>query len=113
MTIKAGSLAATGTVELGNVSDRCIGTWVVQVLGTWAGSLVTKGYVFGQAGGLDASDAVDVSYAPDDTKVETDPGSAAITANGIYLVKADGKSIILDWTRVSGTLEYVATPLVG
>ena len=105
------TLAATGAASLGDVAPDSVGTWVVHISGTWVGSLVPKGYVAGN--GLTASDAAQLGYRPPDSSTLVDPGSTAITANGVYLIPCDGLFCLLDWTRTSGSLVIDAVPVRG
>lgn len=106
------TLTATGTYDLGTAGDDTVNSWFLTITGTWAGDLLTKGYLAGNVTStnnndrtaLSAADATDLAYVDESTGTVTDPGSTAITANGNYSVKADGKALVLDWTRVSGTI---------
>lgn len=115
------TLTATGTFDLGTAGDDTVNTWALQVTGTWTGSLLTKGYLAGRVTqtnnntrtALTAADATDLAYKDESTGTFTDPGATAITANGAYLVAVDGKALVLDWTRTSGTIVIHARPFRG
>lgn len=111
MALTQQSLAATGTITLGNVSHRNIGSWAIHVTGTWVGSLVPKGKLFGAE--LLTADRANLGYRSMVSSSLVDPGTTAITANGIYIIPADGVFVELDWTRTSGTLVVDAIPLDG
>lgn len=113
MAIAQQTLAASGTITLGNVSHRNIGSWVIHVTGTWTGSLVPKGKLALTPTPLVTGDRANLGYRAMTTTTLTDPGSSAITANGLYVIPADGVSVELDWTRSSGSIVVDAVPLDG
>jgi hypothetical protein len=102
------TLPATGVLALGDASPDSVGTWRIHVSGTWTGVIIPK--VFSKSGALSASDAVEIGYRTpdsDDIKV-TD-----ITANGVYYIRSDTASLILDYTRSSGVVVIDAEPFRG
>ena len=111
MAIKRKTLAASGDISLGDVGPDSIGTWVIHVSGTWTGSLVPQGYL--AHSDLTISDAVSIGYKTAISSSIVDPGTTAITANGVYYIPADGLFVNLDWTRTTGSIVVDATPLDG
>lgn len=111
MALAQATLAASGTITLGNVSHRNIGSWAIHVSGTWAGSVLPKGKL--ALAGLLTADRVNLGYRTAVSTTMVDPGTTAITANGVYYIPADGMAVELDWTRVSGTIVVDAVPLDG
>ncbi len=111
MAIPRITLAATGTASLGDASSKSAGGWTLHLSGTWVGSIVTKGVILGN--GLSTADAQGIAYKPKNTGTLTNPATTAITANGIYVIPTDGESVILDYTRTSGTVLIDATPTIA
>lgn len=110
MAIPQKTLAATGSHVLGDTGPDTIGSWQVQVTGTWTGSFVFTGWIPGST--LTSSDKAAIAYKPMKTGTVTD-GATTITANGIYIVPADGLMVSLDWTRSSGSIVIDAVPIDG
>lgn len=90
-------------VRLGDASSECIGTHVVQITGTWTGTLIFQG-TLGTPG---TGTYVTVGYVS-----PADPGTivtaGTFTGNGVYIVRADGFSDIRIKVSVGGT----GTPVI-
>jgi hypothetical protein len=104
------TLAATGTHLLGDASHDTIGSWQVQLTGTWAGDVTFTGWIVGTS--LTSTNASGLAYKPMTTGTLT-AFATAITANGIYIVPSEAVHVLLNWTRVSGSLVIDAIPLRG
>lgn len=104
------SFAATGTTDLTNDSQSNVGTVAVQITGTWAGSLTFTGRVIPNRG-LTTSDNVTLGYT---TPASASVVTTAITANGIFWVRADGLMVSINLgTLSSGTPVVDYQPLNG
>lgn len=110
MAIPQKSLSSSQTVTLGRASDRTIASWVVQLSGTWTGSVAFRGNVAGA--GLSTADRQPIPYKPTPTGTLT-TGLTSVTANGIYTVVCDGVELDVDFTWGSGTMVLNATPVFG
>lgn len=103
-------LDTTGTVNLGDAAEGVVGSWILQVSGTYSGSLVLRKKIV-------KSTVADAS-APETYYEEFGDGTAvnsgtAITADGLFKVPCDGCCLILDYTATSGTMIVECVPLLG
>jgi len=97
---------------LGNASPNKIGSFMVQVAGsTWTGELVPQG----QLPGATAASIGWIALAYQDLNTAADvAGGTAITADGIYAIRADhGMLVRLAYTHTAGTVDVVVTEGVG
>lgn len=103
-------LDTTGTMNLGEAAEAVIGSWVLQVSGTFSGSLVLRKKVR-RSVVLDASapDTYYVNYATGATVT----AATAITAAGLFKVPCDGCDLILSYTHTSGQMVVECVPLFG
>jgi hypothetical protein len=111
-------LAASERFVLGSVSEKNIGSWVVHVV-IVAGSVSIA--VKGRAAGSARSEAPVAITSADDQALHYKLGSTAavtagatpITAEGIYIIPADGVDVILDATVTTGPTDLYCVPLHG
>jgi hypothetical protein len=104
------TLDTTGTVGLGEAALGAVGSWVLQISGTFSGSLVLRKKVIGSAV-ADAS-APTAYYENHATGVAVAAGTA-ITGAGLFKVPCDGCVLILDYTAASGTMVIELVNLLG
>lgn len=103
-------LDTTGVVSLGEAADGYVGSWVLQISGTFTGSLVLRKKVRGSVV-ADAS-AATTWYTLMNTDTATAAGTA-LTAAALLKVACDGCALILDYTATSGTMVVECVPLLG
>lgn len=105
-SLSTGTISATGVTSLPNpVSDRVCMYLIQFESASFSGSVTIKGAA------LDSNFAqIALAYKNMNTGVNA---TSAITGNAIVLLDAAGVNIALDATVTSGTLRYVAVPLVG
>lgn len=106
------SLDTTGTLELGDAAVGAVGSWILQVSGTFVGSLVLKKKIVGGATAI--ASATNTFYFNFGTSGATEVAAGtAITAAGIFKVPCDGCSLVLSYTATSGTMIVEGVPLLG
>jgi hypothetical protein len=96
-------------VSLGDVSANCICTHIVQVTGTWTGTLIFQGTL-----GSTSGTYVTIGYTtPADPSTVTTAGT--FTANGVFRVIADGFTDVRIKVSIAGTGTPVINdrPIVG
>jgi len=98
--------------HFGQATGSTIGSFMFQVEGTgWTGELVPQGMLGGAIGA--SMGWVALAYQNLNTGADV-AGGTAITADGIYAVRADhGMMISLAYTDTSGTVDILATEGVG
>lgn len=112
-TVPMGTFDITNTatsVSLGDASSNRICTHVVQVTGTWTGTLIFQG-TLGTPG---TGTYVTIGYVtPADPGTVTTAGT--FTANGVYRVQADGFSDVRIKVSIAGTGTpvFLNRPLFG
>ena len=104
------SLDTTGAFNIGDAAIGAVGSWVLQVSGTFSGSLVLKKKAVGSVV-ADAS-APTTYYENFATGVAVAAGGA-ITSAGLFKVPCDGCVLILDYTATSGTMLVECVNLLG
>lgn len=98
------------TVRLGDGGTRTVSTEVVQVTGTWTGTLIFQGTLGTPGTG---------TYATAGYTTLADPGTVVttglFTANGVYFVRTDGLSDLRIKVSIagSGTPVIMSRPLGG
>lgn len=103
-------LDTTGQMNLGDAAESLVGSWVLQVSGTFSGSLVLRKKVF-KSVVADAS-APTTAYINFATNADVAAGTA-ITAAGLFKVICDGCALVLDYTATSGTMVIECEPVAG
>lgn len=103
-------LDTTGTVNLGEAAEGAVGSWVLQISGTFSGSLVLRKKLR-RSVVADAS-APTTYYELFNTGVSTAAGTA-LTGAALVKVPCDGCDLILDYTATSGEMIVECTPLLG
>jgi hypothetical protein len=104
------TLDTTGQLNMGDAALGAVGSWVLQVSGTFSGSLVLRKKVIG---------SVVVDAAAPTTHYENSATNAAaaagtpITAAGLFKVPCDGCVLILDYTATSGTMVVESVNILG
>jgi hypothetical protein len=104
------SLDTTGQLNMGDAALGAVGSWVLQVSGTFSGSLVLRKKVIGSIV-ADAS-APTTHYENSATNVAVAAGTA-ITGAGLFKVPCDGCVLILDYTATSGTMLVESVNILG
>jgi hypothetical protein len=104
------SLDTTGQLNLGDAALGAVGSWVLQVSGTFSGSLVLRKKVIGSIV-ADAS-APTTHYENSATNAAVAAGTA-ITGAGLFKVPCDGCVLILDYTATSGTMLVECVNILG
>ena len=103
-------LDTTGTVNLGEAAEGAVGSWVLQISGTFSGSLVLRKKV--RRGTVADASAATTYYELFNTGVSTAAGTA-LTGAALVKVACDGCDLILDYTATSGTMVVECVPLLG
>jgi hypothetical protein len=103
-------LDTTGQFVLGDADEGLVSSWVLQVSGTFSGSLVLRKEV--RQSTVPAASAPTTTY---ENFASGNPVAAgtAITAAGLFKVLCDGCSLILDYTATSGVMVVECVPLAG
>lgn len=96
----------------GQAYDSKIGSFMFQVEGNgWTGELVPYGYLPGAVGA--SMGAIALAYQDLNTGNDV-AGGTAITADGIYAVRADhGMMVYLAYTHTGGSVDILATEGIG
>jgi hypothetical protein len=104
------TLDTTGTINVGDAALGAVGSWVLQISGTFSGSLVLRKKLIGSVV-ADAS-APTAYYENHATGVAVAAGTA-LTAAGLLKVPCDGCVLVLDYTAASGTMVVELVNLLG
>ena len=104
------SLDTTGTVNVGDAAIGAVGSWVLQISGTFSGSLTLRKKVIGSV--VADGSAPTAYYENHATGVAVAAGTA-ITGAGLFKVPCDGCVLILDYTATSGTMVIELVNLLG
>lgn len=103
-------LDTTGSLSLGDAHESLVGSWVLQVSGTFSGSLVLRKKVRGSVVADASAPTTDyVNFASGNPVA----AGTAITAAGLFKVLVDGCALILDYTATSGEMVVECVPLAG
>lgn len=103
-------LDTTGTLSLGNADEGLVGTWVLQVSGTFSGSLVLRKKVWrSTVANASAATTIYQNFASGSDVA----AGTAITGAGLFKVLCDGCELVLDYTATSGTMVIECIPLAG
>jgi hypothetical protein len=104
------SLTSTGVTVVGENHDRMCGFWIIQVSGTFSGTLKFRKKIPGSSVANASAYLFDVEDVQDYTSIDKATG-----VTGAQLVKAvvDGCTLILDYTAVSGTCVVECIPMLG
>lgn len=105
------SLDTTGVVDLGEAAEGVVGSWVLQVSGTFSGSLVLRKKLKGSS--VANASAPTTSYTNFSTDTAVAAGTAITAGGAVYKVECDGCTLILDYTATSGTMVVETVPLLG
>lgn len=102
-------ILANGEVDIGGGGD-VVGSLVVQLTGTWTGSVTPKARATGAA----QASSVNVEYVNLATGASVAAGTA-ITANGLFAVKAGGLTVSLNVGSLSSVNGIVVevNPVTG
>ena len=103
-------LDTTGTVEVGDAANGAVGSWVLQISGTFSGSLVLKKKIVG--GAVAVASATNTYYTNFAAGTDVAAGTA-LTGDGILKVPCDGCSLVLSYTATSGTMVVECVNLLG
>lgn len=103
-------LDTTGAFNLGDAAIGAVGSWVLQVSGTFSGSLVLRKKVIGSR--VAAASAPTTYYENFATGAAVAAGTA-ITGAGLFKVPCDGCVLVLDYTATSGEMLVECVNLLG
>lgn len=109
------SISAAGDVDLGYASEHSlVSVWVVRINANGATfSIQPKGYQKGN-GGTKAANWHYCGYKTHVSDTLVNPGVTPITAEGTYIIVADGAFVWLEFDSCSGgTVTIDAEPLEG
>lgn len=110
LTRESHALTASENIDIGDASDRVVGTVVLQVkdVSSWVGSIQPVGRLRG------ATDMpwVDLPYQNLISLADV-AASTPITAAGIYAIRADGLEVELQYTHTSGSGAVAARVMEG
>ena len=104
------SLDTTGTLNIGEAAEGAVGSWVLQISGTFSGSLTLRKKI--RRGTVADASAATTYYTNFATGVDVAAGTA-LTGAGLVKVPCDGCDLILDYTAASGRMIVECTPLLG
>lgn len=103
-------LDTTGRLNIGDAHEALVGSWVLQVSGTFSGSLTLRKKVRGSVVADASAPTTDyVNFASGNPVA----AGTAITAAGLFKVLVDGCVLILDYTATSGEMVVECVPLAG
>ena len=108
--VRVARLDTTGTVNVGEAAEGVVGSWLLQISGTFSGSLVLRKKL--RRGSVADASAPTTYYELFNTGVSTAAGTA-LTAAALVKVPCDGCDLILDYTATSGTMVVECNPLLG
>ena len=91
-------------------SVGAVGSWVLQISGTFSGSLVLRKKV--RRGTVADGSAATTYYELFNSGTSTAAGTA-LTGAALVKVPCDGCDLILDYTATSGTMVVECAPLLG
>jgi hypothetical protein len=103
-------LDTTGQMNLGEPAYGAVGSWVLQISGTFSGSLLLRKKVR-RSTVADAS-APTTYYELFNSGTSTAAGTA-ITGAALVKVACDGCDLIFDYTHTSGVMVVECVPLLG
>ena len=104
------TLNSTGLTYIGENHDRMVGGWIIQVSGTFSGTLKFRKKLpqsvvpNANAPLFDAEDVMDFA---------TVDKATGVTAAGMYKVVTDVAALILDYTHSSGAMVVELEPFLG
>jgi hypothetical protein len=106
MAARQTTLTTSGNVDVGDTGWGQGGTWVLQVSGTWTGTIKAQGIIKETADLATpltlGSNAVDLAIV-NATSGATVAGGTGTTANGIFFVRADGLSLRFNYAAGTGS----------
>jgi hypothetical protein len=103
-------LDTTGTVNVGEAAEGVTGSWVLQVSGTFTGSLVLCKKI--RRGSVSDADAAP-TYYEDMLAGTSTAANTAITAAGLFRIPCDSSDLVLDYTATDGTMVCELVPQLG
>lgn len=109
LTVK---LNATGSFEVGDAAVGAVGSWILQISGTFTGSLVLKKKIVGGVTAIASATSCYYFNFASSGATEVAAGTA-ITAAGIFKVPCDGCSLVFAYTHTSGEMVVECVPLLG
>jgi len=104
------TLNATGVRNIGEAAEGVVGSWVVQVSGTFSGNLKLRKKI---RRGVVANASAAPTYYTDFSAGTNVAANTDITAAGLFLVPCYGCDLILDYTHASGACVVEVEPLLG
>ena len=103
-------LTATAVRNIGEAAEGVVGSWVVQVSGTFSGALKLRKKI---RRGVVADGSAAPTYYQDFAAGTNVAANTDITAAGLFLVPCYGCDLVLDYTHTSGTCVVEVEPLLG
>lgn len=103
-------LSSTGLTRVGEADTGAVSAWVVQVSGTFSGTLLFRKKVLDSSVADASALTFDVEDQRDYTSVDKDTG---LTGAGLVKAITDGCVLILDYTHTSGTCVVECVPVIG
>ncbi len=119
MASLTGTIGSATSARLGDTggSPKIVGRWIVQLSGTWVGTVLFEGIVRDTADGANPLTLASNKYAltfQDVALTTQTAGATGTTANGIFSVVADGMNVQLRCSAyTSGTIVWNAVPVAG
>ena len=104
------SLDTTGTLNVGDAAIGAVGSWVLQISGTFSGSLVLRKKAVGS---VVADASAPATYYENFATGVAVASATALTGAGLLKVPCDGCVLILDYTATSGTMIVECVNLLG
>jgi hypothetical protein len=104
------TLNSTAVTFIGENHDRMVGSWIVQVSGTFSGTLRFRKKLPASVVTNANAPLTDSEDFCDFTAIDKATG---VTAAGLYKVVCDGCALILDYTHVSGAMVVELEPMIG
>ena len=104
------NLTATGSTRVGEADDGAASAWIIQVSGTFTGTLLFRKKVIGSSVADASALTFDVEDQRDYTSVDKATG---LTGAGIVKAITDGCVLFLDYTATSGTCVVECVPIIG
>jgi hypothetical protein len=104
------TLNTTGTTNLGDTAEGIVGSFVLQVSGTFSGALKLRKKIKGSV--VNDANAPTTYYINYGTG-EVIATNTDITAAGLYLVPCAACDLVLAYTHTSGAMVVECLPVLG
>jgi hypothetical protein len=104
------TLNVTGVRNIGEAAEGVVGSWIIQVSGTFSGALKLRKKI---RQGVVADAAAAPTYYTNFATGVSVAANTDITGAGLFLVPCYGCDLVLDYTHTSGACVVEAEPLLG